>query len=138
MINPRDVPLEALRELALDRVEQSSIRVLAGEIGLGPSTLHNFLTGATPHPRVRRKLAEWFVGEVGAGRAYPDQAYASALGILLSAVDPAVRDDAAADVLGLLERVHVQNGTVAPAWLQRLREAAQPDPDEPGEPDEEE
>ncbi|HEX8394425.1 MAG TPA: hypothetical protein VF665_18915 [Longimicrobium sp.] len=135
MINPREVSLEALRELALDRAEQSSIRVLAAEIGLGPSTLHNFLSGATPHPRVRRKLAEWFVGEVGAERAYPDQAYASALGILLSAVDPAVRDDAAADVLGLIERVHVQNGTAAPAWLRRLRDAAAPDPGEsaPGE-----
>jgi hypothetical protein len=42
------VDIEQVRAHAAQRVNKSSLRVLAPEIGLGHSTLHNFLDGAAP------------------------------------------------------------------------------------------
>jgi hypothetical protein len=49
-----------VREYARERAELSSLRKVAPEIGLGHSTLHNFLKGANPHPRVWRALRTWY------------------------------------------------------------------------------
>lgn len=118
--NPRDVPVEAMRELARDRVEQSSLRHLAPEIGLGHSTLHNFLNGAAPHPRVRRLLGLWYLRETGAADGEASlRPYASALEVLLGGVPGGVRGRATAELLEVLERGY---GSARPGWLQTLRD----------------
>jgi len=123
MMNRRELPIEAVRELARDRSERSSIRHLADKMGLGHSTLHNFIRGATPHPRIRRTLAEWYVREIGSGGdEYPDVAYASAVQVLVAGLPDAARPDAAGDVISLLQRLHEQHGLPQPGWLERLRE----------------
>jgi hypothetical protein len=125
-MNPRDVPLDDIRELARDRAELSSLRHLAPEIGLGHSTLHNFLNGAAPHPRVRRLLGLWYLRETGAEGA-EDAAFrpfASALDILLGGVPAEARDKGARELLDVLKRVHASSGAKEPAWLKTLRDQA--------------
>jgi hypothetical protein len=57
-------PLVAVvREVAGEHAEQSTLRGLAPDIGIGHTTLHNFLSGANPHPRVWRALREWYARE---------------------------------------------------------------------------
>lgn len=127
--NPRDVPIEAVRELARDHAERSSLRHLAPEIGLGHSTLHNFLNGAAPHPRVRRLLGVWYLRVTG-GEAHDDESvrpYVSALEILLAGVPGDARARAAGDVLDVLERGHAAGGGAPPAWLDALRERSASD-----------
>jgi hypothetical protein len=121
--NPRDVPIEAVRELARDHAERSSLRHLAPEIGLGHSTLHNFLNGAAPHPRVRRLLGLWYLRMTGGAAADDEsvQPYASALEMLLAGVPDDSRARAASDVLDVLERGHAAGGGKRPAWLDTLR-----------------
>jgi hypothetical protein len=125
-INPRDVPLEAMRELARDHAERTSLRHLAPEIGLGHSTLHNFLNGATPHPRVRRLLGLWYLrmtsGEGGAAESV--EAYASALEILLGDLPASSRERAADEVLDVVERGYQTAGRTRPGWLDALRQAS--------------
>lgn len=122
MINRRELPIEAVRELARDRSERSSIRQVADQMGLGHSTLANFLKGASPHPRIRRALAEWYFREIGSGGdEYPDVAYASAVQVLVAGLPERGRGAAAEDVVALLERLHEKNGLQKPGWLERLR-----------------
>ncbi|HLM66118.1 MAG TPA: hypothetical protein VK358_01260 [Longimicrobium sp.] len=124
--NPRDVPIEAMRELARDHAERTSLRHLAPEIGLGHSTLHNFLNGATPHPRVRRLLGTWYLrmtsGEGGAAESA--ETYASALRVLLGDLPAPSRERAAGEVLDVVERGYDKAGKTRPGWLDALRESA--------------
>lgn len=122
MTNRREVPIETVRELARHRSEQHSLRYVADEIGVGLSTLHNFVKGAMPHPRIRQKLAEWYVRELGkGGDAYPDAAYASAVQVLVAGLPADGRKDAAEDVVTLVEALHSKHGLPKPPWLERLR-----------------
>lgn len=122
-MHPRDVPIEDVRELARDRAEQSSLRHLAPEIGVGHSTLHNFLNGAAPHPRVRRLLALWYLRETGAAGDEQETLtpYTSALEVLLGGVPAAARNRATGELLDVLDRGY---GTAKPSWLQALRDRA--------------
>lgn len=122
--NPRDVPIEAVRELARDHAERTSLRHLAPEIGLGHTTLHNFLNGAAPHPRVRRLLGAWYLRVTGgAAEAESEsvQPYASALKILLGGLPAESRDRAAGEVLDVVERGYEGAGRERPGWLDALR-----------------
>lgn len=75
-----------------------------------------------PHPRIRHKLAEWYVREVGrGGEAYPDGAYVSAVQVLVAGLPAEGRDDAKEDMISLLERLHDKHGLPRPAWVERLR-----------------
>ena len=121
-MNPRDVPIDAVRELARDHAERSSLRQLAPEIGLGHSTLHNFLSGAAPHPRVRRLLGLWYLRVTAAGGEEDLRPYQSALDVLLAEVPAELRERAAGEVLDVLERGYAGSGKDAPAWLAVLRE----------------
>ncbi len=123
-MNPRDVPIDAVRELARDHAERSSLRQLAPEIGLGHSTLHNFLSGAAPHPRVRRLLGLWYLRVTGAAGDDDLRPYASALDMLLAGVPAELRERAAGEVLDVLERGYAGSGKDAPAWLAALRQRA--------------
>ena len=123
-MNPRDVPIDAVRELARDHAERSSLRQLAPEIGLGHSTLHNFLSGAAPHPRVRRLLGLWYLRVTGAAGDDDLRPYASALDMLLAGGPAELRERAAGEVLDVLERGYAGSGKDAPAWLAALRQGA--------------
>lgn len=120
--NPRDVPIDAVRELARDHAERTSLRQLAPEIGLGHSTLHNFLNGAAPHPRVRRLLGLWYLRVTGgSAEDFSLRPYAAALDALLAGVPQTARGRAAEDVLDVLERGYRGNGVETPPWLSALR-----------------
>jgi hypothetical protein len=122
MTNRREVSIETVRDLARHRSEQRSLRYVADQIGVGASTLHNFLRGAMPHPRIRHKLAEWYVRELGSGRdAFPDEAYFSAVQLLVAGLPADGRENAADDVVSLLEELHERRGLPKPPWLERLR-----------------
>lgn len=124
--NPRDVPIAAVRELARDHVERTSLRHLAPEMGLGHTTLHNFLNGAAPHPRVRRLLGEWYL-RVTAGETQTEastRAYASALEILLGGLPVSSRGRAAGEVLDVVERGYEKAGKPRPRWLDALRSSS--------------
>jgi hypothetical protein len=61
------VPVRVLREAALRRVEETSLREAAAEIGLSWSGLRTFLRGTDPYSPTIQKLREWY-RRTGQGR----------------------------------------------------------------------
>ncbi len=54
------VSLDVLREAARVRVESSSLRLAAAEIGVAHTTLMGFLNGKQPYGRTLEKLTAWY------------------------------------------------------------------------------
>jgi hypothetical protein len=61
MPSKRAFGIKSLREAVRGRVDETSIRAVAEEIGMSPSGLHVFLKGSDPHPGTREKLVAWYV-----------------------------------------------------------------------------
>lgn len=103
----RGISLEILRERARKACERRSIRAVAAEMGLGRTTLHNFVNeGTNPHPRVRRLVALWFVAQPG-----DTEAEADACEILLGALPATVRRRAQEDLMACVRDLHRQYGS---------------------------
>ena len=121
-IHPRDVPIDAVRDLAREHAERSSLRQLAPEIGLGHSTLHNFLSGAAPHPRVRRLLGLWYLRMTGGSPEDKLRPYVAALDVLLADVHESTRARARVSLVECIsDQVYGASGGEPPDWLAALR-----------------
>ncbi len=120
----RAVPLEAVRELARDESERTSLRQVAAASGVGRTTLHKFLSGETsPHPRIRRLLALWYLRERSAVMdAAVIAAYAGAVELLLGALTAESRRKAWGELIDALESLYESSGVALPAGLAALRE----------------
>lgn len=130
----RAVPIETLREFARDRAELTSVRQVAAEAGLGRTTLRNFLTReTTPHPRVRRLLALWYLSEKAKEpKPFPQEDYVSAFAILLESLPDEHRTQATAALIERLAAMHASAGVEIPPGLAALREqGVAPQPEHP-------
>lgn len=119
----RLVPLEVLREFARSHAELTSIRLVAEDAGVGRSTLHKFITaGTTPHPRVRRLLALWYLRRVaGIDELELVRPYVTALDVLVADVPAPTRGRVTLDVLDDVDRGYAEAGEEPPRWVQVLR-----------------
>src|SRR3954462_11299295 len=68
----RGATVQHLREMAAARVEHTSLRGVAREIGMSPTGLKKFLMGTAPYSPTLRRLRKWYLqhganpaGEVG-------------------------------------------------------------------------
>jgi transcriptional regulator with XRE-family HTH domain len=122
----RAVPLDVLREFALDQSERSSLRQVAAAIGLGRTTLQKFINAeTTPHPRVRRQVALWYLANRETSEfAAPAVGWThqrSALQLLVGDLPEEGRTRAADDLLDIIADVHTKSGVAVPEWVERLR-----------------
>ena len=119
----RDPTTQHLRDCAAARVEQTSLRGVAREIGMSPTGLKKFLLGTSPYSPTVRKLRKWFV-QHGATPA-PELSYneASAALSLLTHDLPAggPRREAADCVLDCLGRGYDASGRARPRWVAELK-----------------
>jgi transcriptional regulator with XRE-family HTH domain len=122
----RAVPLDVLREFALDQSERSSLRQVAAAIGLGRTTLQKFINAeTTPHPRVRRQIALWYLANrETAQAAAPEEdwtTYRSALQLLVEGLPEERRAQAADELLDIIEDAVSRSGAAVPDWVPGLR-----------------
>lgn len=119
----RAVPLEVLREFARSHAELGSIRLVAEDAGVGRSTLHKFITaGTTPHPRVRRLLALWYLRRVsGMDETELVRPYVAALEVLIADVPGRSRGCVASEVLDSVDRGYAVAAEEPPRWVRVLR-----------------
>lgn len=55
------IDMSAIRKYAAERVDQTSFRAVADEIGMSKSGLQAFLQGREPYSTTRPKLIDWYV-----------------------------------------------------------------------------
>lgn len=110
------IEIGVVRQHAAKRVARSTVRAVASEIPLHPSTLHTFLHGREPHPRVRGTLCEWYRRETGDGRDAE-----MAIDLLSRFMRPEHRDGFRRMVLDTMEDGFQESGRDVPAWVERMR-----------------
>lgn len=115
--------LRKLRDALAVRVEVVSLRQAAREVGMSPTGLHKFLSGASPYSATRRKLERWYVREAAARWGHISVAEAlAALRVLLQDLAPASRRTAAETILAALDDAYRDAARRGPSWLPELRE----------------
>lgn len=119
---PRENVVQHLREMAAARVDSTSLRGVAREIGMSPTGLKKFLLGTAPYSPTIRRLRKWYVqhaalptGEV----SYHDAS--AALSVLTHDLPPEPRRDAADCVLDCLGKSYDSTGRSRPRWVAELR-----------------
>jgi hypothetical protein len=53
--------IDQVREFAQKRVEMTSLREVAADVGMSFSGLFSFLQGGEPYSRNRQKLVDWYI-----------------------------------------------------------------------------
>lgn len=123
----RGIPLEVLRDFAISQSETTSMRQVAEEAGVGRTTLLNFVSrGTKPHPRIRRRLALWFL--MKRDRATDNDVvrpYATAINLLLADMPAEQRQRAEEKVLAALVACFDLGPITRPQWLVLLSERSE-------------
>lgn len=107
---PSKAVLDEIRVAARARTAQSSLRLVAQEIGISHTTLNNFVRGAHPHPRILSRILEWY--DQGA-----DDRLAAALDVLLGGLPESARVEADKAVLAAALEQHRRDVEAWPGWV---------------------
>jgi hypothetical protein len=125
--------LERLRETVAVRVQATSLRTVARQVGMSPAGLEKFLAGETPYSRSRQRLQEWWVREAAKPRSdLTAEGVEVAIGALVRDLPPEHRVEAIRRVVATLRRLYAAEGAPEPPWLAGLVELW---PVQPGEED---
>jgi hypothetical protein len=57
------IPVEELRRVVDKRIASASLRQVARDLQLSPTTIRNFLCGRAPYARTRKRLTEWYTSQ---------------------------------------------------------------------------
>jgi len=118
----RDATVHHLRETAAARVESTSLRGVAREIGMSPTGLKKFLLGTAPYSPTLRRLRKWYIQHAALPTGEVSQHDASAaLAVLTHDLPPEPRRTAADCVLDCLAKGYDASGRGRPRWVADLR-----------------
>lgn len=119
--------IDRLREAVTIRVQATSLRSVARQVGMSPSGLDKFLSGGMPYQKSRRKLFDWLSRERGnLGAEHTVDGVAAALASLVRDLPPDRREKALQSLLEALRSVYDTHTERAPVWLGELtRKAAE-------------
>lgn len=107
------VSVARLRAAVQARVEATSRRATAREIGLTPRGLELFLSGAKPQAKTVAKLLAWYEQYVAASDG-PPISEADAIRVLLRPIPPEVRLQAQERMTELLGTLYSEAGVESP------------------------
>jgi lambda repressor-like predicted transcriptional regulator len=117
--------IDRLREAVTIRVQATSLRSVARQVGMSPSGLDKFLAGGMPYQKSRRKLFDWLHRERNnLGADLTVDGIAAALGSLVRDLPPERRERALDALLDTLRGLYDAHSEHAPAWLGELTRKA--------------
>jgi hypothetical protein len=129
----RSISLDILREAAREASTLSSVRALAITLRVGRTTLQNFIHRDThPHPRVLRRVAEWYLVQIQPSEPGSGEEFDTALRVLLRDLAPQHVHTARSAILTLLVTLYRVTGSPVPAPLDALRVHGSVDSDSSG------
>ena len=121
MTRSQSVSIAELRDALQSRLEDTSLRQLAEEIGMSWSGLRTFLGGTEPYAVTMHKLTLWYARYVAEYRQETDTSAARiALTTLLRHVTPSRRHDLEQQILKVLADDARKRRLRSPAWLANL------------------
>lgn len=113
--------LERLRESVAMRVQATSLRSVARQVGMSPSGLEKFLSGGTPYTRSRQKLQEWWTRE---GHQPRSDMSAEGMEVVMAALvrdlPPESRGPTMQRLVRSLRGLYETQSAVCPPWLEEL------------------
>ncbi|HEX2208290.1 MAG TPA: hypothetical protein VHG93_11460 [Longimicrobium sp.] len=110
-----------LREAVTIRVQATSLRSVARQVGMSPSGLDKFLNGGMPYQKSRRKLFDWLNRERNnLGADLTVDGIAAALGSLVRDLPPDRRERAIHALLDTLHVLYREHAETAPNWLSEI------------------
>jgi transcriptional regulator with XRE-family HTH domain len=114
--DPHEANIQHLRDTASARVEGTSLRRVAREIGMSPTGLKKFLLGTAPYSPTLRRLRKWYLQY---GGAHPgsvgEEEVGHALALLTQDLHPGARLQTTDQVLESLARGYDASGRERPA-----------------------
>ncbi|MET0400079.1 MAG: hypothetical protein ABW277_25035 [Longimicrobiaceae bacterium] len=113
------VPVDVLREAAQRRVDDTSLRIAAGEIGVSYSGLRTFLKGTDPYAPTLAKLRAWYAQTVE-GRAMTPERARAMLAALVESMPLERREEAVRELVTRLVESYRKSGADVPGWLARI------------------
>jgi hypothetical protein len=120
--DPRNATVRHMRELAAARVENTSLRKVAGEIGMSLTGLKKFLGGTAPYSPTIRRLRSWYGTYAADQKSEVKPVDASAaLAVLMHDLGTQSRHQVALHMLEALSGGYQRSGKPQPAWLAELR-----------------
>jgi hypothetical protein len=123
----RSATIKHLRETAAERVENTSLRRVAREIGMSPTGLKKFLGGTAPYSPTLRRLRNWYVQYAARLDHVVDREVASAaLTVLVHDLPQDSRGHTATCLLDCVGQSFTQSGRSQPGWVTELRNQFEP------------
>jgi hypothetical protein len=120
--DPRNATIKHLRETAAARVENTSLRSVAREIGMSPTGLKKFLLGTAPYSPTLRRLRNWYVQYASLQEGGVDlQVATAAVAVLVHDLAPDPRAETAACLIDCVARGYDLSGKQHPNWVEELR-----------------
>lgn len=111
--------LELFRVALRDRVNRSTLRGVAVEVGMSPSGLSKFIdNGTVPYAPTVERLRDWYYRKTGVHQRPPDEIAAMLRNLVVTLPEPE------AGVLNLIAAVdasYQQAGMYAPEWVRAVR-----------------
>jgi hypothetical protein len=125
-----DVDIAAVRRYANARASESSVRQVAGQVGLGHTSFGKFLRGSAPFARNRILLCEWYLRELpvhpvreplAVTRQPPPDDPEVHLDALLSELQDSVRLETRLRITTIIAKAYQRMGLPNPDWLYARR-----------------
>jgi hypothetical protein len=113
--------LDRLRDGVAVRVQATSLRIVARQVGMSPTGLLKFLAGGTPYAKSRKKLFDWWDRQQGhLPTELSSSEIAAAINALIQELPPERRAGAMEDLTATLRGLYERHSDVCPAWLAEL------------------
>lgn len=119
---PQVASIRHIREVLTARVNATSLRRVAREVGMSPTGLRKFLDGTDPYSPTVHRLRVWYLQFANnPGPELEKEAASAALAVLTHDLSPTPRAEAADGVLDAVGRGYEQSGRRRPGWVSELR-----------------
>jgi hypothetical protein len=119
----RDAEIEFLREALRRRVEQTSVRHVAAEVGMSHGGVYNLVMGrgSAPYGKTLAKLRNWYLrGWARGGGELTLTAARYLIEEMLGTIPRRIRARAGLELMSTLKELYRRHGAPTPAWVAEL------------------
>jgi hypothetical protein len=111
-----------LRTAVIERVERTSLRSAAREIGMSPTGLKKFLDGNMPYTKTIHRLRRWYLRYAADARhEISDEDAFAALRVLMHDLPPDAQAQTIQGMLECMEKSYAAAVRETPAWIGEMR-----------------